>query len=167
MTFFLSCFKVVYLGVPFSFLKWFLPYIDMNKPWIYMCSPSRSPLPPPSPSLHSGSSQCISPVHWNDLECMLKMHISRFPLSILEQECLEQVGCGYLHITSYSIVPNANESMRPLLSARLPNSGLLHNCTSDIWPYFAGISRNNQLIYHCIHCKNAEKEFCVILNHLQ
>ena len=35
----------------------------MNQPWIYMCSPSRSPLPPPSPSHPSGSSQCTSPDH--------------------------------------------------------------------------------------------------------
>ena len=30
----------------------------MNQPWIYVCSPSRSPLPPPSPPDSSGSSQC-------------------------------------------------------------------------------------------------------------
>ena len=35
----------------------------MNQRWIYMCSPSRSPLPPPSPSHPSGSSQCTSPEH--------------------------------------------------------------------------------------------------------
>ena len=35
----------------------------MNQPWIYMCSPSWSPLPPPSPSDPSGSSQCTSPGH--------------------------------------------------------------------------------------------------------
>ena len=35
----------------------------MSQPWIYMCSPSRSPLPPPSPSHPSGSSQCTSPEH--------------------------------------------------------------------------------------------------------
>ena len=45
---------------PFIFTRWrlitlqylcgFLPYIDMNQPWIYMCSPTRSSLPPPSPS---------------------------------------------------------------------------------------------------------------------
>ena len=45
------------------FCVWFLPYIDMNQSWIYMCSPSRSPLPPPSPSHPSGSSQCTSPEH--------------------------------------------------------------------------------------------------------
>ena len=27
-----------------------LPYIDMSQPWVYMCSPSWVPLPPPSPS---------------------------------------------------------------------------------------------------------------------
>ena len=47
----------------FTVLQWFLPYIDLNQPWIYMCSPSRSPLPPPSPSHPSGSSQCTSPEH--------------------------------------------------------------------------------------------------------
>ena len=42
-------------------LQWVLPSIDMNQPWIYMGSPSQSPLPPPSPSHPSGSSQCTSP----------------------------------------------------------------------------------------------------------
>ena len=27
-----------------------LPYIDMNPPWVYICSPCWTPLPPPSPS---------------------------------------------------------------------------------------------------------------------
>ena len=40
-----------------------LPYIDLNPPWVYMCSPSWSPLPTPSPSHPSGSSQCTSPEH--------------------------------------------------------------------------------------------------------
>ena len=47
----------------FTILWWFLPYINMNQPWIYMCSPSWNPLPPPSPSHPSGSSQCTSPEH--------------------------------------------------------------------------------------------------------
>ena len=44
-----------YFFFPFIFISWrlitlqycsgFLPYIDMNQPWIYMCSPSQSPLP--------------------------------------------------------------------------------------------------------------------------
>jgi len=39
-----------------------LPYIDLNPPWVYMCSPSWT-LPPPSLSHPSGSSQCTSPEH--------------------------------------------------------------------------------------------------------
>ena len=35
----------------------------MNQPWIYMYSPSWSPLPPPSPPDPSGSSQCTRPEH--------------------------------------------------------------------------------------------------------
>ena len=44
-------------------MSWFLPDIDMNQPWVYMCSPSRTPLPPPSLPHPSGSSQCTSPEH--------------------------------------------------------------------------------------------------------
>ena len=38
-----------------------LPYINMHPPQVYTCSPSRTPLPPPSPYHPSGSSQCTSP----------------------------------------------------------------------------------------------------------
>ena len=37
--------------------------IDMNQPWIYKYSPSRSPLPPPSPPDPSRSSQCTRSEH--------------------------------------------------------------------------------------------------------
>jgi len=40
-----------------------LPYIHMNQPWVYMCPPSWTPLPAPSPSHPSGSSQCTGPEH--------------------------------------------------------------------------------------------------------
>ena len=42
----------------FTILWWFLPYIDMNQPQVYMCPPSQTPLPPPFPSHPSGLSQC-------------------------------------------------------------------------------------------------------------
>ena len=42
---------------------WFLPYIYMNQPWVYMCSPSWALLPPPSSSHLSGSSQFTGPEH--------------------------------------------------------------------------------------------------------
>ena len=40
-----------------------LPNIEMNPPHVYMCSPSWTLLPPPSPYHPSGSSQCTSPKH--------------------------------------------------------------------------------------------------------
>ena len=60
----------------FSFLSQFYLFIFLtlqycigfavhwhDLPWVYMCSPSWIPLPPPSPSHPSGSSQCTSPAH--------------------------------------------------------------------------------------------------------
>ena len=38
-----------------------LPYINMHPPRVYTCSPSWTPLPPPSPYHPSASSQCTSP----------------------------------------------------------------------------------------------------------
>ena len=40
-----------------------MPYIKTNPPQVYMCSPSWTLLPPPSPYHPSGSSQCTSPKH--------------------------------------------------------------------------------------------------------
>ena len=40
-----------------------LPYINMNPPQVYTCSPSWTFLPPPSLYHPSGSSQCTSPKH--------------------------------------------------------------------------------------------------------
>ena len=45
----------------FTTLRWFLLYIHMNQPWVYMCSPSWPSLPHPPPSHPSGSYQCTSP----------------------------------------------------------------------------------------------------------
>ena len=38
-----------------------LPYINMHPLWVYTCSPSWTPLPPPFPYHLSGSSQCTNP----------------------------------------------------------------------------------------------------------
>ena len=44
----------------------------MKQPWVYMCSPSRSPLPPPSPPDPSRSSQCTRSEHlYYTLHCDL------------------------------------------------------------------------------------------------
>ena len=58
--------KFIYFNwrlITLQYCSVFLPPIDMNQTWVYMCSPSWTPLPPLSPSHPSGSSQCTSPEH--------------------------------------------------------------------------------------------------------
>ena len=47
-----------YFIIIFFYLWWILSYIEMKQPRVYMCSPSQSPLPPPSPLVPSRFSQC-------------------------------------------------------------------------------------------------------------
>ena len=58
-----------------------LPNIKMNPPQVYMCSPSWTLLPPPSPFHPSGSSQCTSPKH--PVSCMKPGLATRFIHDIL------------------------------------------------------------------------------------
>ena len=52
-----------------------LPCINMNSPWVYTCSQSWTPLPPPSPYHPSGLSQCTSPKHLvSSIEPRLPIH---------------------------------------------------------------------------------------------
>ena len=61
-----------------------LPWIDMHPPWVYMCSPSWTPRPPPSTSHLSGSSQCTSPGH---------------PVSCIEPGLAIRFTCDNLHVS--------------------------------------------------------------------
>ena len=58
-----------------------LPYINMNPPWVYTCSPSWTPLLPPSPYYLSGSSQCTSPKHL--VSCIEPRLVIRFLYDII------------------------------------------------------------------------------------
>ena len=63
----------------------------MTQPRVHTCSPSRIPLPPPSPSHSPGSSQCTSPEH--SVSCMEpgpaicftcdNIHVSTLPCQII------------------------------------------------------------------------------------
>ena len=64
--------KLMYL---FYFIVLVLPYIDLNPPWVYMCSPSWTPLPPASSSHPSESSQCTSPEH--PASCIKQSNLER------------------------------------------------------------------------------------------
>ena len=58
-----------------------LQNIKMNPPQVYMCSPSWTLLPPPSPYPPSGSSQCTSPKH--PVSCIESGQATRFIHDIL------------------------------------------------------------------------------------
>ena len=60
---FFSFFKNFILFLDFTNIVSVLPYIEVNPPQAYICSPSRTLLPPPSKYHLSGSSQCTSPKH--------------------------------------------------------------------------------------------------------
>ena len=58
-----------------------LPYINMNPPQVYACSPSWTLLPPPSLYHPSGSSQCTSPKH--PVSCIERGLVTRFIYDII------------------------------------------------------------------------------------
>ena len=60
-----------------------LPYINMHPLRVYTCSPSWTPLPPPSPYHHSGSSQCTSP---------------KLPVSCIEPGLAIHFLCNIIHV---------------------------------------------------------------------
>ena len=67
-------------------LWWFLPYTDMNKPRVYMLPPSRTLLPPSSPSHPSGLSQCTGfecPVSYFELGLAICFTYGNIQVSML------------------------------------------------------------------------------------
>ena len=87
-----------------------LPYINMNLPWVYTCSQSWTPLPPPSPYHPSGSSQCTSPKH--PVSCIkpgLAIHFSydihaSMPFSQIIPNSPSPTGSKRLFCTSVSLL---------------------------------------------------------------
>ena len=78
----------------------------MNKPWVYMCPPSWAPLPPPSPSHPSGSSQCTSP---------------KLPVSCIEPGLVS-------HMIIYMFQCYSLKSSHPRLLPQSPKVCSLHLC---------------------------------------
>ena len=69
------CFKFAFIFKLYNIVL-VLPDIEMNMPQVYLCSPSWTLLPPPSPYPPSGSSQCISPKH--PVSCIKPGLVTRF-----------------------------------------------------------------------------------------
>ena len=96
-----------------------LPNIEMNPPQVYLCSPSWTLLPPPSPNPPTGSSQCTSPKHpvsCIEPETVDVLFLNEFIWTIL---CIYKVCCkiqsfyNALHLGT-SLSEYANSSPKPL-----------------------------------------------------
>ena len=63
----------------FTILWWFLPYIDMNQLWIYLCSPSGPPLshlpPHPIPGAHPSAPALSTLSHASNLDWRSVSHM--------------------------------------------------------------------------------------------
>ena len=77
--------------------QWVLSYIDMNQPWSYMYSPSRSPFPPPSPhgfirhlSVSSVAQPCLT--LWDPMNCSTQGFPVHHQLPELAQTHFHPVG---------------------------------------------------------------------------
>ena len=100
-----------------------LPYIDMNLPLVYMCSPSWTLLPPPSPYHPSGSSQCTSPEHpVSCIELGLAIHFTydnihvSMPFSQIIPTSPSPTESKRLFYTSVSLLLSRTQSYRYYLS---------------------------------------------------
>ena len=96
-----------------------LPYINMNQPWVYTCSQSWAPLPPPSPNHLSGSSQCTSPKH---------------PVSCIEPGLAIRFLHDIIHISmpfSQIIPPSPSPSPTESKSLFYTSVSLLLSCIQD------------------------------------
>ena len=111
----------------------FLPNIEMNPPQVYICSPSWTLLPPPSPFHPSGSSQCTSPKH---------------PVSCIEPELATRFIHDILHVSMpfsqiFPPSPSLSESIRLFYTS----VSLLLSCTQG---YCYHLSKFH--IYALVYC---------------
>ena len=107
-----------------------LPNIEMNLSQVYMCSPSWTLLPPPSPYHPSGSSQCTSPTH--PVLCIEPGLATRFIHDIIHVSMSFFISISYVSIHS----PTSHSIARSLI---------LVSIYGDILAAFKfGLSRGNE-----------------------
>ena len=115
--------STLYHGHALLFFVVNLSYIEMNQPWVYMCSPSRSPLPPPSPPAPSRFSQCTRSErlsHASNHALLLHLPPGKVPLL----HCTRwnpRPSISLQDSSSFPQIPaqNVTSSVRPALTAHL------------------------------------------------
>ena len=70
-----SFFKLINLFIFLYNIVLVLPYNDLNPPWVYMCSPSRTPLPPPIPLGHPSAPAPSTLYHTSNLDWQFISHM--------------------------------------------------------------------------------------------
>ena len=71
-------FKIFYLFIFYFTILYWLPYIDMNQPWVHMCSPSWTPRPPLSHPIPLGHPNAPAPstlYHASNLDWRFVSHV--------------------------------------------------------------------------------------------
>ena len=99
---YISFFFFLILFFNFTILYWYLPYIKVNPPQVYMCSPSWTLLPPPSPYHPSELFQCTSSKH--PVSCIVPGLATHFVYDIIH------ISMPFSQITPPS--PSPTESKR-------------------------------------------------------
>ena len=101
--FFLFLKKLIHSFILLYNIVLVLPYIDLNPPWVYMCFPSWTPLPLPSPLHPSGSSQCTSFFSHLYPKCLTlclsfkQINISKYLKSCAKNLCWNSVCHSLIH----------------------------------------------------------------------
>ena len=120
-----------------------LPYIHMNLPQVYMCSPSCTHLPPPSPYHPSRSSQCTSPKH---------------PVLCIEPGLAIRLIYDIIHVSMpFSLItaPSPTQSLLFYMLSRLVVT-LLPRCKLPLisWlqsPFCSDFGAQKNKLSHCFH----------------
>ena len=107
---------------------WFLSYINMNRPWVYMCPPSWTSFPPPSPTYPYGCPQSTGFGYRSscmELALVIYFHMVRYMF-----QC-----CSFKSSYELTDWPSPSPTESKILFFLSVSPLLLHYCFSKIHIY--------------------------------
>ena len=117
----------------------------MNQPWAHICSPSRTLLPPPSPSHPPGSTQCTS---------------SEYPVSCIKPGPAIRITYDNIHISmlpSQIIPPSPGEDSWVPWTTRRSNQSILKEINPE---YSLEDWSSNTLVTWCKELPHWKRSWC-------